>query len=123
MTTQISGDTGVSQCQPNSVSQDDLQTGAKGLGIGQTWQDFNGIRLLDTVYTNSTAQPIMVNASAISSVGGNMSALVGTILLQGSNNGGPGGRGAITITVPAGATYSISMPATASSVSWKELRA
>lgn len=28
MTTQISGDTGVSQCQPSSVSSDDLQAGA-----------------------------------------------------------------------------------------------
>lgn len=32
MTTQISGDTGVSQCQPNSVSQDDLQSGVVGKG-------------------------------------------------------------------------------------------
>lgn len=32
MTTQISGDTGVSQCQPNSVSQDDLQAGVTGKG-------------------------------------------------------------------------------------------
>jgi hypothetical protein len=32
MTTQISGDTGVSQCQPNSVSQDDLQGGVVGKG-------------------------------------------------------------------------------------------
>lgn len=28
MSTQISGDTGVSQCQPNSVSSDDIQAGA-----------------------------------------------------------------------------------------------
>ena len=32
MTTQVSGDTGVSQCQPNSVSQDDLQSGVAGKG-------------------------------------------------------------------------------------------
>ena len=32
MTTQINGDTGVSQCQPNSVSQDDLQSGVVGRG-------------------------------------------------------------------------------------------
>ena len=32
MSTQISGDTGVSQCQPNSVSQDDLQSGVVGKG-------------------------------------------------------------------------------------------
>lgn len=32
MTTQISGNTGVSQCQPNSVSQDDLQSGVVGKG-------------------------------------------------------------------------------------------
>lgn len=32
MSTQISGDTGVSQCQPNSVSQDDLQSGVTGKG-------------------------------------------------------------------------------------------
>ena len=32
MTTQISGDTGVSQCQPNSVSQDDLATNVVGKG-------------------------------------------------------------------------------------------
>lgn len=32
MTTQINGDTGVSQCQPNSVSQDDLQSGVVGKG-------------------------------------------------------------------------------------------
>jgi hypothetical protein len=33
MTTQINGDTGVSQCQPNSVSQDDLQSGVVGKGL------------------------------------------------------------------------------------------
>ena len=32
MVTKISGDTGVSQCQPNSVSQDDLQGGVVGKG-------------------------------------------------------------------------------------------
>lgn len=32
MTTQISGDTGVSRCQPNSVSQDDLLDGVVGKG-------------------------------------------------------------------------------------------
>ena len=32
MTTTINGDTGVSQCQPNSVSQDDLQSGVAGKG-------------------------------------------------------------------------------------------
>jgi hypothetical protein len=32
MTTQISGDTGVSQCQPASVSQDDLRSGVVGKG-------------------------------------------------------------------------------------------
>lgn len=32
MTTQISGNTGVSQCQPNSVSQDDLQANVVGKG-------------------------------------------------------------------------------------------
>ena len=32
MTTQISGDTGVSQCQPSSVSQDDLQSNVVGKG-------------------------------------------------------------------------------------------
>ena len=32
MTTQVNGDTGVSQCQPNSVSQDDLQANVVGKG-------------------------------------------------------------------------------------------
>ena len=32
MTTQISGDTGVSQCQPNSVSQGDIQDGVRLVG-------------------------------------------------------------------------------------------
>ncbi len=44
MTTQISGDTGVSQCQPNSVSQDDLQSGVVGKGpaFSATGQVFVG---------------------------------------------------------------------------------
>jgi hypothetical protein len=33
MTTTISGDTCVSQCQPDSVSQDDLKAGVAGAGL------------------------------------------------------------------------------------------
>lgn len=40
MTTQINGDTGVSQCQPNSVSQDDLQSGV--VGKGSAFRAVNG---------------------------------------------------------------------------------
>lgn len=40
MTTQISGDTGVSQCQPGSVSQDDLATNVVGNGPAfSAWQN------------------------------------------------------------------------------------
>lgn len=70
MTTQISGDTGVSQVQDNTVTsakivngtivQADLAAVVLPLGVGQTWQDVIGSRALSTLYTNSTGRPIMV---------------------------------------------------------------
>ena len=70
MTTQISGDTGVSQCQPNSVSQDDLQSGVVGKGpafsasaaVAQTLTTAIALKILiptenydtDNAFANST---------------------------------------------------------------------
>lgn len=53
MTTTISGDTGVSQCQPNSVSQDDLQSGVVGKGPA-----FSAVQSSVQGLTNT---PVLVN--------------------------------------------------------------
>lgn len=51
MTTQVSGDTGVSQCQPNSVSQDDLQSNVVGKGPAFSAWTNAAVSLPDTTQT------------------------------------------------------------------------
>lgn len=74
MTTKVNGDTGVSQCQPNSVSQDDLQSGVVGKGpafaatdagtttaIGVAAQIVFDTELFDTgsAFNGTTFQPLV----------------------------------------------------------------
>lgn len=137
MTTQISGDTGVSQCQPNSVSAGDIQTGAIAqadlstailpLGVGQTWQTFTNVqRASNTTYTNTTGRPIMVTVSTLSTVGvaGAITLTVGgvNVAFVGTNTSGGAGRPSASTIIPAGATYSANYAANGETlVIWAEL--
>jgi hypothetical protein len=120
MTTQISGDTGVSQCQPNSVSQDDLQVEARGVGVVQTWQDMTASRAASTPYVNDTGQPIQV--SIVSPDGTTAAAtvlvnglVVSRVVVSSSFNCAVNAQA----TIPAGATYQCNN----AFASWMELRA
>lgn len=66
MTTKISGDTGVSQCQPNSVSQDDLQASVVGKGPAfHAWQNViqSGLPLETSVKMNFTTEVFDLDGS------------------------------------------------------------
>lgn len=97
-----------------------------GLGIGQTWTNLTGSRVVSTTYTNSTGKPIMVNFLAYCGSAAIISATVnGTAFrVQYCENGGGQYSGASFI-VPDGATYSVSgsnVNFSTGSAQWFELR-
>ncbi len=133
MTTQISGDTGVSQVQDNTVTsakivdaaivQADLATAVLPIGVGQTWQDVKTTpgRVNGTTYTNSTGRSIelgiVVSGAAQNSI---VTLTVGGIVVAQYQSYAATSQGALKATVPNGVTYAV----TGASViqSWAELR-
>lgn len=83
-----------------------------GLGVGQTWQNFNGSRASATTYTNSTGRTILVaitvtdpnagqNISPTAYIDGN---IIARLNLDSAANVP---RGSLCLTVPAGSTYRV----------------
>lgn len=93
------------------------------IGYGQTWQNVIGSRAVGTTYTNTTGKPIMVAIT----VSGNPYQLfvvyVNGVLVGQSDSGGINYSqiGFISVIVPPGATYSMSITAGSTST-WCELR-
>lgn len=85
------------------------------IGVGQTWQDVTGSRVLGTTYTNSTGKPIQVlfNGSLDAS----------TLTINGTGYGMNDGTAFafISFIVPNGGTYSLS-GASSTVTRWLELR-
>ena len=101
----------------------DYVTNSTGLGLGQTWQNLTASRALNTTYTNSTGNPIIVYVSlaVVSNANNNYFVINGSVVgyINQYNNGGYVGGG--NIVVPAGATYSFA--STGQTLQkWSELR-
>ncbi|SCX94481.1 hypothetical protein SAMN05216420_101408 [Nitrosospira sp. Nl5] len=103
------------------VTPDNL--GATVIGIGQTSQQLVASRAYNTVYTNSTGRPILVNVQLSSTAGHTAQLTLGSgVVVQGSSISGAGGS-AVAWVVPAGETYKATVNAgTGSIVGWTELR-
>lgn len=90
----------------------------------QTLQDVKASRVPATVYTNNTGQPITVMASLNSTSPD--SSVLGTVngnTARGSTAGAIGVPATITLVVPVGGTYSLTMNSgTAAIQTWLELR-
>lgn len=91
------------------------------LGRAQSWQVVTGSRAYGVTYTNSTTQPITVNAGGIPGTGGNfITAVVGGTMILNQQSAGTENL-YVSFIVPAGATYSVTSTGT-SLVLWAELR-
>jgi hypothetical protein len=91
------------------------------IGVGQTWQNVTGSRVLGTTYTNSTGRPIFVAIGAVGVVA------IAQLTINSINCGQVGTSGGVraplTGVVPSGGTYYVSsVTGTASVESWAELR-
>jgi hypothetical protein len=137
MSTQIKGETGVSQCQPGSVSAGDFGAGAinpaTDITYTQTWQDMGGSRSIGGgPYTNSTGQPIKVAVAINGTTGALASSVswsVAGVIRGYQTTAISNGTSYIAYTfqlyfeVPAGATYSVNNNSTTNTVAtWMELR-
>src|SRR5574343_126362 len=85
------------------------------LGVGQTWQDLTSTRVHNTVYTNTTGRPILVQVLVIHLNTGGMVLLVdGLVVSFESAAIGSGAnvnlRAVLSAVVPAGSTYQTEPP-------------
>ncbi len=94
------------------------------IGVGQTWQDVTSSRSNNTVYTNNTGRPIMVNVSVYAV--GNANVIVwlyvdGLLVARDASNEASGSLGAcVSAIVPNGSTYNITNQS--GTLTWVELR-
>lgn len=135
--TNVDGTFTLARGNAGATTQDILLIDANGnisggsaapLGVGQTWQNMTGSRVLTTSYTNSTGRPILVAVSVVAGGVGSISPIP-TIsgVVQPANLAYSAGAGYVckdTFLVPAGATYSVgtSGSGTPTLQSWYELR-
>ena len=88
------------------------------LGLGQTWQDVSGSRVVGTTYTNSTGKPITVMINFLNSTNTTSFIVDGTT--RATQAASVYRMTPFVAIIPNGSTYSIS--GTATSVTWNELR-
>ncbi len=91
------------------------------IGMGQTWQDVTGSRVLGATYTNTTGRPIMVNISCATTSGIAFELITEGLTLYGSGDNVAGSRVSITALIRAGQTYN-AVAGGKTLTSWKELR-
>lgn len=92
--------------------------GSNEIGVGQTWQNVAGSRVIGTTYTNSTGKPIYWSVRVGGTAGVFTLSVAGVVAAwayPSSTNDGTGG-----CVVPAGATYVLNGTGTISG--WAELR-
>ncbi|MGL6246201.1 hypothetical protein [Pseudomonas sp.] len=99
-------------------------TALSSIGFGQAWQDVTGSRVLGTVYANTTGRPITLNVTmSITAAAGASVVVMNGLSVNGNPNSGVNAFSAITVIVPAGATYRASCSAGTPTLSqWLELR-
>lgn len=129
----LDGTTGISSIGTltgvSSVTFSNSSTTTVGaLGDGQTWQSLIGSRALNTIYTNSTGKPIIVNISITT-----LSGTSATLNIENSVGGGSYipvavDSGATNISsnqsviVPNGFRYQVITTGSPTLVLWSELR-
>lgn len=88
-----------------------------GLGVGQTWQDVTGSRVVGTTYTNSTSKPIqvLITVEAGSGIG---IITVDTVPIAKTETTS-GTYSIVSFIVPSGSSYSFTIETI---VQWSELR-
>lgn len=113
---------GLGQSTKYPVSQKavtDAISSVPSVGVGQTWQDMHASRVSGTVYTNTTGKPIQLS---LTSYQAGIRVYINEVLISRTDS-------VVTdrihvsahgITVPVGATYSVSLSST--SFAWFELR-
>ena len=97
------------------------------LGVGQTWQNVSGSRVLGTTYTNTTGKPIVVSVSGTNTALGtqglslSVSGLVVATVAQ--NSGATTGYSVVvSAVIPVSATYSVVLIGVSQITTWAELR-
>lgn len=101
---------------------------AATFGIGQTWQDVTASRVLGTTYTNNTGKPIQLQVKAMNNASNGFGTFTITIngvtQIPAASSYGNGYYFATpTITIPAGATYAVTLSSLGySGLLWFELR-
>lgn len=90
------------------------------IGVGQTWQDVGGSRVLGTTYTNSTGKPIQVHVTGYTSAG-TIGFQINSVTYQ-SYTYTSNGYICFSVIVPPSATYGLTNPGGVSIHKWSELR-
>ena len=99
------------------------------LGVGQTWQDVNSVRVFGITYTNNTGKPIAVlcvaNVSSGSGYGGltlNLDGFPHFTLNVIAQHSASTLYAPLSFIVPNGSTYNVTSYGTSAKDSWRELR-
>lgn len=97
----------------------------KMLGVGQAWQDVTASRVVGATYTNSTGRPIQLLISC-SDTAGQVDAefyVNGSLILtQKYDFSRSYGTTNISVIIPSGSTYRLTLSGGAAIVKWSELR-
>lgn len=116
MSTTVSGDTGVSKVQSDTVEVVDLKSEAKPIGIDQTWQNVTTSRAAGVDYVNNTGRAIQVGIITTGTSGA-FFRIDGVIVYR---NSATTAYTTCMAIVPPGSTYTLETGA--SIVYWNELR-
>lgn len=91
-------------------------------GAGQTFSDLVGSRSFGTTYTNTTGKAIFLCLFASSTSIAGMTCIVGGVSVSGQTSVAGSGF-TLSIPIPAGSTYNVTLPVgTLSNIHWWELR-
>lgn len=94
-----------------------------GLGVGQTWQDVTGSRVLGTTYTNNTGRPISISGYVNNSSGGRISIAVGGVVIWNMQAASGVPPMPFSAVIPIGATYAVTLTTGSGTLAiWAELR-
>lgn len=99
-------------------------TGVASVGVGQTWQILTSSRALDTNYTNSTGNPIMIAVTVNTTATTNSRArvLVAGVEVARTYPYASGVYTPLYAIVPNGATYQVNNISSTTLRTWTELR-
>jgi len=101
------------------VAAGDAAVLAVAFGVGQTWQDVTGSRVIGTTYTNSTSRPITVSVNSASGATATLSVNGVQVSRAAQSTGGLGYQ--LSAIVPVGGTYVYNTSA-GNLTNWAELK-